>query len=751
MNLIQLMEKLKSSDEFMRNVTYCKTFPEKKGFYKSFPDYLDKRLVGLLKDKGINKLYLHQCEALDEITMNNNIVVVTPTASGKSLCYNLPVLNSVLKNKKSRALYIFPTKALSQDQVKELMSMIDRLDADIKTYTYDGDTPTGARSAIRKSGHIVVTNPDMLHTGILPHHTKWIKLFTNLKYVIIDEIHTYRGVFGSHTANVLRRLSRICKFYGSNPIFICCSATIANPADLAEKLTGKPMRLIDENGAPSGKKHIVFYNPPIVNRQLGIRKSSLLEAKKISSKLLKNHIQTIAFAKSRLSVEILTTYLKGEIKKAKLSEKMVRGYRGGYLPKERREIENGLKTGNVLGVVSTNALELGIDIGNLDASIIVGYPGTISATWQQFGRAGRRFNESLSVLVASSNPLDQFIVKHPEYFFKSIPEYGLINPNNLYILVSHIKCAAFELPFKKGELFGDIEVDEILAFLESERILRFVGGQWHWMAETFPAEDISLRSASPENFVIVDITDKPQVIGEIDRFSVPTMIYEEAIYIHNAKQYQVEKLDYEEKKAYVRRVDVDYYTDAKMSVEIKVLDVLKDKKVQNIHKYFGEVLVSGLATMFKKIKFLTHENIGSGPINLPPEEMHTTAFFISFDNISKKIPYNELESGLLGLCNVMTNIAPLYLMCDPRDIKGIAQIRSPFTQKPTIFIYDNYPGGVGFAEKLYGIEENLLKASRKIILECTCEDGCPSCVGPLEEIGFYGKKAALAIINEVLC
>lgn len=750
MNLIQIMENLKKSEKLMRNVTYYKAIPAKKGVYEEFPDYLDIRLVELLKSRGIYKLYLHQRQALDKIKHKDNIVVVTPTASGKTLCYNLPVLNSILKDGKSRALYLFPTKALSQDQVSELISMIDGLDVDIKTYTYDGDTPIGARAAIRNSGHIVVTNPDMLHTGILPHHTKWMKLFTNLKYIIIDEIHTYRGVFGSHTANVLRRLSRICKFYGSDPMFICCSATIANPADLAEKLTGRPMTLINENGAPAGKKHIMFYNPPVVNRQLGIRKSSLLEAKKIAAKLLKNHIQTIVFARSRLSVEILTTYLKEEIKRVKLNEKTIKGYRGGYLPKERRAIEKGLRSGDILGVVSTNALELGVDIGNLDASITVGYPGTISATWQQFGRSGRRFNDSLSVIVATGNPLDQFIVKHPEYFFKSTPEYGLINPNNLYILVSHIKCAAFELPFREGELFGDMKVDEILAFLESEKILRYVGGKWHWMAENFPAEDISLRSASPENFIIVDITDKARVIGEVDRFSAPTMIHEEAIYIHNAEQYQVERLDYDEKKAFVRKVDVDYYTDANMAVEVKVLDVMRKNEVRNLDKYFGEVLVSGLATMFKKIKFLTHENIGSGPINLPPEEMHTTAFFVSF-NLSNKLSLKEMESGLLGLCNVMTNIAPLYLMCDPRDICGISQIKSPFTGKPTIYIYDNYPGGVGFSEKLYGIEESLLSASKKMILECTCDDGCPSCVGPIEEIGVYGKNSALRIIDEVLC
>jgi DEAD/DEAH box helicase domain-containing protein len=734
----------------MQNVTRWEIIPPKPGEYEDFPAYLDKKLVSVLNKKGIYRLYSHQRQALDEVAAGHNVVVVTPTASGKTLCYNLPVLNELLRDKNARAIYLFPTKALSQDQVSELMGMVDAMGEDIKTFTYDGDTPTSARVAIRKDGHIVVTNPDMLHTGILPHHTKWMKLFSNLKFVVIDEVHTYRGVFGSHTANVLRRLERICRFYGSDPIFICSSATIANPRELAEKLTGKSMVLINKNGAPSGRKNLIFYNPPVVNRQLGIRRSSILESKTLALIFLKNRIQTITFARSRLAVEVLLTYLKEEMKKIPGGAETVRGYRGGYLPKERREIEKGLRDGNILGVVSTNALELGIDIGNLDVSIITGYPGSISSTWQQAGRAGRRAASSASILVASSSPLDQFIINHPDYFFESSPENGLINPDNLYILVSHIKCAAFELPFEDGETFGNQRIDEILAFLEGERILRHVGGRWHWMAESFPADEISLRSASPENFVVVDITEGATVIGEVDRASAPMMIHEEAIYIHGGQQYQVEKLDYEEKKAYVRKVDVDYYTDANLAVEIKVLEEFKQESGGNFQKHMGEVMVTSLATMFKKIKFFTHENVGSGPIHLPPEEMHTTAFWISIPEDITGLSKEELESGLLGLCNVMANLAPLYLMCDPRDIRGVVQIRSPFTLKPTIYIYDNYPGGVGFSEKLYDMDEMLLRAARQVIMECSCENGCPSCVGPYEEVGSGSKNFALKIINQCL-
>lgn len=750
MNLEQVIDQLNTQERFAKNITCWKVIPEKHGEYEDFPEYLNPKLVSALKKKGIYRLYSHQRKALDEVTAKNNITVVTPTASGKSLCYNLPVLNDLLADKNSRAIYLFPTKALSQDQVSELMNLVNVIGENIKTFTYDGDTPVNARVAIRKDGHIVVTNPDMLHTGILPHHTKWMKLFSNLKYVVIDEIHMYRGIFGSHTANVLRRLKRICRFYGSDPIFICCSATIANPRELSEKITEKSMVLIDHNGAPSGEKNIIFYNPPVVNRQLGIRRSSLLEAKTLALAFLKNKIQTIIFARSRLAVEVLLTYLCDEMKSIPGGMNLVKGYRGGYLPKERREIEKGLRDGKILGVVSTNALELGVDIGNLDASIITGYPGSVASTWQQTGRAGRRNSLSASILVASSSPLDQFIINHPEYFFEASPEHGLINPNNLYILVSHIKCAAFELPFADGETFGKENIYEILDFLEGERILRHVGGRWHWMAESFPAEEVSLRSASAENFVIIDITKDAKVIGEVDQSSAPMMIHEEAIYIHAGQQYQVEKLDYEEKKAYVRKVDADYYTDANLAVEIKVLDVFREKTVDNGQNYVGEVMVTSLATMFKKIKFFTHENLGFGHIHLPPEEMHTTAYWLSIPENIKELSREEMESGLLGLCNVMVNIAPLYLMCDPKDIRGVVQIRSPFTQKPTIYIYDNFPGGVGFSEKLYNMQDQLLKAARQVIMECNCEDGCPSCVGPYDEVGFGSKNFALKIIKGVL-
>ena len=751
MNLMQVLDNLRHSTEFLANVTAWKVVPNREAVYADFPLILDERLVNVLQSRGIRQLYSHQAAALEKISAGKNIVVVTPTASGKTMCYNLPVLNQILKNPETRALYLFPTKALSQDQMKELHEFITVLDEDIKTYTYDGDTPDTARKVIRSAGHIVVTNPDMLHTGVLPHHTKWVKLFENLQYIVIDEVHHYRGVFGSHVANVIKRLKRICRFYGSNPQFICASATIANPEELAAKLTGEEIELVNNNGAPAGAKEFIFYNPPVVNRELGIRQSNVLTTKRLATHFLKNKIQTIVFARSRLRTEILVSYLKELCKGIGQNPKSIRGYRGGYLPGERREIEAGLRKGEVLGVVSTNALELGIDIGQLEVCIMSGYAGSVASTWQQAGRAGRRSGVSAAILVGSSSPLDQYVMTHPEYFFEHPSEHGLINPNNLVILVSHIKCAAFELPFLDGEDFGVETTAEILEYLAEEKILRHVGGRWYWMSEHYPADEISLRSASADNFVIVDITDpNHRIIGEMDRFSVLTMLHDDAIYIHESQQYHVEYLDYEEQKAYVKAVDSDYYTDANLAVDIQVLDEFAKSAVTGSKKSHGEVLVAAKATIFKKIKFHTHENVGYGDIHLPEQQMHTTAYWVSINpEVVERFSKDEMQSGLLGLSNLLVNVAPIFLMCDPRDIKVVAQVRAPFTDAPTLYLYDSYPGGVGFSEKLYGIHDQILGTAYELVHGCSCEQGCPSCVGPINEVGPEGKANTLKLLKEV--
>ncbi len=572
---------LRDDPRFMENVTEWRVLPAREAKYAPFPQELDARIVQVLKARGIERLYTHQRQALDCAIAGRDFVVVTPTASGKTLCYNLPVLNAILKDDAARALYLFPTKALSSDQVAELYSMVEALGADIKAFTYDGDTPASARTAIRQAGHVVVTNPDMLHQGILPHHTKWVRLFENLKYVVIDEIHAYRGVFGSNLANVLRRLERICAFYGAHPTFICCSATIHNPKELAENMTARSMTMIDDNGAPAGRRHVIFYNPPVINRQLGIRAGSLPTTRDIAARLVRAGVQSIVFARSRLAVEVLVRYAKDIVRDPLGNAGRVRGYRGGYLPTLRREIERELRAGNVDLVVSTNALELGIDIGQLDACVMCGYPGTIASTWQQAGRAGRRSNESLMILVASSNPLDQYIIGHPDYFFGQSPERAFINPDNLYILLNHLKCAAYELPFQEGEKFGNVEeTDELLHYLADQNILRLVSGRWYWMAEEFPQAGVNLRSASDQNFLIIDITNpkKHRVIGEMDRFTVPMLLHKYAIYMHEGRQYQVEELDFDDKKAYIREVDVGYYTDADLTTSLKVLDEFERRR-----------------------------------------------------------------------------------------------------------------------------------------------------------------------------
>lgn len=756
MNVDQLAEKLRQDPMFMENVVRWEVLPARPAQYAPFPEGLDERLRPVLEKRGVHQLYSHQASAVEAILRGEDVVVVTPTASGKTMCYNLPVLSAILRNEDARALYLFPTKALSADQVSELYELIEEMGVDIKTYTYDGDTPGAARRAVRQAGHIVVTNPDMLHSGILPHHTKWVKLFENLRYIVIDEIHTYRGVFGSNLANVLRRLLRLCEFYGSHPQFILCSATIANPKELAETLTGRPVTLIDNNGAPMGQRHFVFYNPPVINRQLGIRKGVIPETRAIAGMLLKNGIQAITFARSRLTVEVLTKYLKDLVRDPLGNAGRVRGYRGGYLPTQRREIERGLRAGQIDAVVSTNALELGIDIGALDACVLCGYPGTIASAWQQAGRAGRRKGTSIVFFVASSAAIDQYIVSHPDYFLKKSPENALLNPDNLYILLSHFKCAAFELPFEDGDSFGNAPApEELLGYLEDMSIVRHVDGRYHWSAEDFPASEISLRSAAAEeNFVIIDVTDPAhhRVIGEMDRYTVPMLLHENAIYMHEARQYQVEKLDFDACKAFIRQVDVGYYTDANLNVNLSLLDIERqEQEPSGVIRALGEVKVTTLVTMFKKIRFDTHETLGFGHVRLPETDMHTTAMWWTLpDPLASRFDNDTLKNGMLAVTNLLRIVAPLYLMCAPQDVAVLYQVKSPITDKPTVILYDNCPGGVGLAQKAYSMQNLLLEKALQIVTDCPCEHGCPSCAGPVGEIGLDGKRTAVIFLRELL-
>ncbi|MEC1622035.1 ATP-dependent helicase MrfA [Bacillus mojavensis] len=744
-SLTELISELKGNE----NVVNWHEIEPREARTRPMPERIDERIKTALSKRGIDTLYTHQYSAFQYVQKGESIVTVTPTASGKTLCYNLPVLQSIAEDDTNRALYLFPTKALAQDQKSELNEIIDEMGIDIKSFTYDGDTSPAIRQKVRKAGHIVITNPDMLHSAILPHHTKWVSLFENLKYIVIDELHTYRGVFGSHVANVIRRLKRICRFYGSDPIFICTSATIANPKELGEQLTGNSMRLVDDNGAPSGRKHFVFYNPPIVNQPLNIRKSATVEVNELAKEFLKNKVQTIVFARSRVRVEIILSHIQ-ELVKKKIGAKSIRGYRGGYLPKERREIERGLREGEILGVVSTNALELGVDIGQLQVCIMTGYPGSVASAWQQAGRAGRRHGESLIVMVANSTPIDQYIVRHPEYFFNRSPESARINPENLIILVDHLKCASYELPFKADEEFGPLDVSDILEYLQEEGVLHRNGERYHWANESFPASNISLRSASQENVVIVDQTDiaNVRIIGEMDRFSAMTLLHDEAIYLHEGVQFQVEKLDWDHKKAYVRRVDVEYYTDANLAVQLKVLEIDKTKERGHTSLHYGDVTVNALPTIFKKIKMTTFENIGSGPIHLPEEELHTSAAWLEIKTIDEDIGEKTLEQLLLGISNVLQHIVPVYIMCDRNDVHVVSQIKAAHTGLPTVFLYDHYPGGIGLAEEVFKRFADINEAAKRLIKQCPCHDGCPSCIGTEIE-GIKAKERILQLLDQM--
>jgi len=747
MNLAQLLQRLRADDRFLRNVTRWEVIPAQDGQYADWPATLDPRLVSAMKERGLERLYSHQAAAVDHALAGRSVVVPTPTASGKTLCYNLPVFHELLRNPQARALYLFPTKALSQDQMHEAHDVVKSLGVDIKVHTFDGDTPETARRAIRSSGHIVVTNPDMLHQGILPHHTLWVKLFENLKYVVIDEVHQYRGVFGSHVANVLRRLRRIAAFYGADPQFICCSATIANPDELAAKLVDQELALVDSNGAPRGEKHFIFYNPPVVNQELGIRRSAVKETRSIAERFLATGVQLIVFARSRMRVELLLTYLEKAGRKVGIKKGDVRGYRGGYLPTERRAIEGGLRDGSVRAVVSTNALELGIDIGRLDVCVMCGYAGTVASTWQQAGRAGRRNDLSAVVLVGTSSPADQYILGNPDYFLGRSPEHATIDPENLIILMSHLKCAAFELPFSEDEEYGGRRVTEILDYLVDQHVLHAADGKYHWMADTYPAEDVSLRSAAPDNVVIVDQSvPGHRIIGEMDLFSAQEMLHDEAVYIHGAQQYHVDNLDWDRRKAYVQPVTVDYYTDAQRKVELKTLDADEHRPDEHLGELgTGEIGLVDKVTVYKKIKLGTHENVGAGKVNLPEMEMHTTSFWWQLPvTVGEEMALAGLDLGdaIKGLAHLLGTVAPVFIMADTRDLHAQAMVRAPFTDAPTLYLYDSIPGGVGFARRIFQQWAEIRQAALEHVRRCPCHQGCPSCVGAVVESGDRAKGGA---------
>jgi DEAD/DEAH box helicase domain-containing protein len=754
--------------------------PERPARHAPFPPSLDSRLAGALRERGIARLYSHQREAWDHVAAGRDVVVVTPTASGKTLCYNLPVLQAALEGP-AKALYLFPTKALAQDQVAELLELNRAGNLGVRACTFDGDTPGDARRAVRTHGDIVVTNPDMLHAGILPHHTKWAQFFENLRYVVIDELHTYRGVFGSHVANLLRRLARVCRFYGTQPTFILCSATIANPQELAEGLLGRPVAAVTESGAPSGRKHLLVWNPPVVNADLALRASARSQSTKLARIAVRLGLKTIVFANTRLEVEVLTKYLKDVFDRDTRKPPRVAAYRGGYLPTERRDKEAKLRAGRIDCVVSTSALELGVDIGALDVCVLNGYPGTVAGALQRFGRAGRRNRAALCVLVCTSDLLDQYLARNPAFFLGASPEHARIAPDQLLILMDHIRCAAFELPFAEGEAFGAESVAEALGYLAEQGVVHREGPRWHWIADSYPAQTVSLRSMAEGNFTVVDITDGARnVIAEVDYSSAALTLYEGAIYMVQSSPWQVEKLDWPGRKAYVRRTNADYYTDAIDYTKLKVLDRFeRDARAQSECAH-GEVHVVRRVAGYKKIRYYTHENVGYGNVNLPDQEMHTTAVWWEAAPAALEAAFAtrfEALDGFLGAAYALHHVAALLSLAELRDIgravgdgegewsavrgpdggghargldgteADIARHGRPF--RPTVFLYDNYPGGIGISAPLHGLRAEVVARAADLIARCPCVHGCPACVGPVlvdRKHRHTPKGAALTVL-----
>ena len=747
-----VLDGLLAEPSLSNGVVHHAHIPARQADLVAMPEWLDGRLRAGLESRGIASLYSHQAAAIEAVRAGEDVVVVTPTASGKSLCYLVPTLQALAEDPTARALFLFPTKALGQDQVAELGGLCHAAGLHINASTYDGDTPNPIRSSIRSAGQVVVTNPDMLHAAILPHHTKWFQLFEQLRIIVIDELHTYRGLFGSHVANVLRRLLRICAHYGSHPVIVCCSATIGNPGELAELLTGRPARVVDRNGAPAGDRHILMVQPPLLDPATGARGSAQSLATRWALPFLRADRQTLVFGRSRVGVELMLSNLREALRLGDGPRSRVRGYRGGYLPTERRAVERGLRDGELLGVVATNALELGVDVGQLDVSILAGYPGSIAATWQQMGRAGRRGGTSVSVLIAGGGPVDRYIVEHPAFLLDSPPEEARLDPDNLHVLLGHLKAACFELPFEPGERFGPSEAEPLLAFLAEEGLVRHAADErWYWSSDNFPASSVSLRAAAEENVVIIDTTpDRPRVIGEIDIFAAQTLVHEDAIYMHESAQFHVDKLDWDERKAYVRRVDIDHYTYADRAVTLKPLETFATEPAAGGDRAHGEVMVSSLVSMFKKLKFGTDENLGWGPVHLPEIELQTTAYWLMLGSAAQGWSRADLDVALLGVGRAIQAVAAVLLMVDPRDLGLVSQVRSPHNGSPTVYLYEAVPGGVGMSERLFQRHDELVAGAADLISGCGCESGCPACTGPRLERDVDARYLALRLLRALV-
>jgi DEAD/DEAH box helicase domain-containing protein len=793
MNVAQFIDHIRTDFEYRGQIAHIEQIPPRPPAFGALQRSLPRPLENALHHFGIQQLYTHQTQAIDAARAGQDVVVVTGTASGKTLCYNLPVLERILQNPRARAFYVYPTKALSQDQLRGLLRFNKESDPALpfQAGVYDGDTPTPTRTTLRNKANIILTNPDMLHAGILPQHARWGAFFSNLQFVVVDEIHSYRGIFGSNVANVLRRLQRIAAHYGAKPQFICSSATIANPVELAERLTGRTgIKLVDNDGSPRGAKKFVFWNPPLlasderrVTSDAGRspspvarhpspptmeRRSPNTEAQWLMVRLIRERVPTITFVKARVLAELIFRYCQDELRRVAPSlANAIRAYRGGYLPEERREIERQLFNGELLGVTSTNALELGIDVGSLDACLMVGYPGSVSSTWQRAGRAGRRDSEALVVLIGQNNPIDQYLIHHADYFFGQSHEHAIVDGGNPHILVGHLRCAAQELPLSPDDLkpFGDY-AQAVAEILEENGHLKWTGGKFYFTQSGMASKDVNLRDIGDNTYIIVDTTRDNRTIGTLDEWSAYSQLHDQAVYMHNGETYFVDRLDLSEKVAYIHKADVDYFTQALTETKIRVDEEELRREFPrktNSAVAFGSVTVTDTVMMFKKIKFHTLENIGYGNLKLPLVELPTQAAWFMpdvsvFARVKKfgRAPYE----GMLGIANVITQVVPLVVICDPMDIGSV--VDSANTGTLTLFVYDKYPGGLGFAHKTFERMEEILESSRQLITECPCEDGCPSCVGSARRTYSYraedgeareripDKHAALIILHEML-
>lgn len=755
-----LLESWRADRRVWSNVVLDETLEGASAKSVAVPETLELKLRHALAARGIKQLYTHQALAFEQAIAGKDLVVATPTASGKSLCYVLPVLQALASDKEARALFLFPTKALSRDQEESLRALMKEAQLDHGAITFDGDTPADARRAARERSGVILSNPDMLHAGVLPHHASWARFFAGLKYVVIDELHAYRGVFGSHLANVLRRLDRVARFHGAKPQYLMASATIGNPKEHAARMLGREVELVGESGAPRGERRVLLYNPPVLNPELGIRQSYVKAAARLTGDLVKAGVPTLLFGQSRNTVEVMLKYLRDSLAEARLSPELVQAYRAGYLPQQRRDIESRLRAGDVRCVVATSALELGIDVGALDAVVCAGWPGSVAALWQRFGRAGRRQGTSLSLLITSSAPVDQYVAATAQQLLGAPIEQARIDPDNVEVLVQHLKCAAFELPFEADESFREVkstQVKEALEYLASHDVVHAAAlpngkTTYHWSADAYPANDVSLRSIGWDNFVVVDLsTDK--TMAEMDYRSTHTMLHEQAIYQHDGKQYQVEKLDFENHKAFVRPVEPDYYTDAMTYTKVTVMSRASGKVEPRCELGAGEVSVVERVVGYKKIKFHTHENVGYGDVRLPELQMHTTAFWLTVpeavlmrliaDGVATR---PDLLDALGGVNAAMHTVAAVGLMIEPKDLgrclgsRDGSGSRGDNIYEPTLFLYDHVPGGVGLSSRLFDEREQLLRGTHALLESCACEKGCPSCVGPAS-----GDRKALGL------